>query len=405
MKIGLKTKRNIEQETYLSIDIGTANVKTTLFFLDDNEVNIIGYNRMPQKPFSMNKAVIMDTDEVTNTLDKSIGLAIAQAEALDIIPDFKLPKKMIIGIAGELVSGVPIMVNVEREEPENKISTEEVRTILEKVKMYSFDSTKDEIAKENGFQTNQIREVDTVMNTISVDGVSTKKPVGLTGQEITYRVFTSFAPKIQIESIENIAEDLKLELHKIAVEPYYLASNLEDITNSTSGGIVVDIGAGTTDVAIVQNYEIKGIKMFAIGGSNFTKRIGRELGVDYEEAEELKLQYSEGKLDNPKTKSVIRTAIIEDVKSWLLGVELSLDEIDDVDELPHTFYICGGGSNLPEIRDGILEYAWSKNLPFAKHPHVEMVYPNKVVGIRDLTGEIKELFDTTPISLTKAIFD
>lgn len=405
MKIGIKTKRKLEQNTYLAVDIGTANIKTTLFYIEDKEIHVIGYNRMPQKPFSMNKAVILDTEEVSNTLDKSIGMAIAQAESLDEIMDFKLPREVVIGIAGELVSGVPIIVNIERDNPDKKISHEEIETVLEKVKMYSFESTKDEIAEESGLSVKQIAEVDTVMNSISIDGVSTKKPVGLSGNEINYRVFTSFAPKLQIESIENIAEELRLELHKIAVEPYYLANNLEDITNNVSGGIVLDVGAGTTDIAIVKNFEVLGIKMFAIGGSNFTKRIARDLGVEYEEAELLKLEYSNGTLKDTKAKQVIRKAVVEDVRSWLLGIELALDEIDDIDEMPHTFYLCGGGSMLPEMRDGILEYPWSKSLPFPKHPHVEMVYPNKVVGIVDHTNDVKELFDTTPLTLTKAILE
>jgi cell division protein FtsA len=60
--------------------------------------------------------------------------------------------------------------------------------------------------------------------------------------------------------------------------------------------IFIDIGGGTTDIAVVRNGGLEGTKMFGLGGRAFTKRLAQELNIGFEEAEMLKIKYAEGKL-------------------------------------------------------------------------------------------------------------
>jgi cell division protein FtsA len=155
---------------------------------------------------------------------------------------------------------------------------------------------------------------------------------------------------------------------------------------------------------VVRNGGLEGTKMFALGGRAFTKRLSRELGVSFEEAEILKIRYSEGKLG--KDVSVRIERILEDdCKVWLSGIELSLSEFADSDVLPHRFFLCGGGSGLPGVKKSLLSQDWWGNLPFSKNPEVSFLQPRDVVNITDQTGELRDPQDITPMGLANLALD
>ncbi len=398
MKLLRKKDKKIEEKIKLAIDIGTENVKCVLYRIDEGEVSVLGYSRANQKPFSMSKAIIMDSKEVSTTVDKCIGLALMNAE--EKFTDITIPRTAIVGIAGELVSGVPIVVNVERDDPEEKITESEIQNVISKVREHTFQSTKEEIAEEIGMETNQLQEIETSVTSIYIDGIKIKDPVSHTGSEITYRVFSSFAPRIQLDSINKICKAVKLDSCNIVVEPFALAKSIEFILNDPNGGIIIDIGAGTTDVTVVQNGEIMGVSMFAIGGRVFSKRLEKELGIDYKEAEDLKMKYSLNQLDDFR-KRTINKSLKNDIKAWLLGVELSLEEMNEVNEYPANIYLCGGGSYLPDIKDGLMQHPWIQRLNFKKHPKVNLLLPNKIERVNDLTRSLTEPIDVMPLCLAK----
>ncbi len=395
-----KKKKQNEDLTYLAIDIGTENIKAVLFKKKKKSIEVVGFSRVPQKPFSMNKALIIDTDSVLNALDESIGIAIGEAEKR--FHDIELPDSAVVGIAGELVSGVPIVVNLDRDDKDELITEEEINEVVEKVKDHSFESIKEEIAEEHGIQSTVLEEIDTEVDSVMIDGVKVNNPIGLSGSSITYRVFSSFAPKIQVDSIQYIIDSLKLDIEKIVVEPYSLSNAVEDESIETDGGIFIDVGSGTTDISIVKNGDIQGIKIFAIGGRVFTKRIETLFDVEYGEAEEMKMKYSAGSLDEYQKKE-IKKGIKPDIESWLLGIELALEEFDEIDSFPNKIYICGGGALLPDIMEGLIEYPWIQRLNFQKHPKVSFIFPNKIKDVKDLTRELNDPMDVTPLALTRSI--
>jgi len=396
-----KEKRVQSSNTELVVDIGTENVKTILFRKDE-DATIIGYNLFRQKEYAMNKALIADFDSVLKAVDHSIGLAIKMAE--ERFEKIQLPTSVSIGIAGELVTGMPVDVSVERDEPSEKITKAEIEDTITKVKEHTFESSREEIAEEIGLSENQLEEIETSLNGVLVDDIKTSDPIGLTGNTVTYKVFSTFAPKIQIESIQKLCDHLKLRLTQLVVEPFALAKSLDEIMKDKVGGIIIDIGAGTSDVVVIKEGDIYGVKMFAIGGRVFTKRIQKEMDLEYDDAEDLKLRYANQDIDNYQKKE-IKSILKQDIKSWLLGVELALEEMEDVDEYPPQIYICGGGSLLPDITNGLMEHPWIQSLNFKKHPKVNLLLPNKIGGIQDLTREVKNPIDVTPVAISKYIFD
>lgn len=389
--------------SFLSIDIGTEYVKTALFAVDGQDIQIIGYNRTKQKESNMYAAFIINIADVSDTVDRSVGEAIASAQKfVGEEGQYDLPKEAILGIAGELVQGVTVLVNMDRDNADKQITQGEVNDLIAKVKMHTFEGTKEDIAQEIGIKPTQVEEIDTYVNSVFIDGVRVTNPVGYKGSELVYRVFSTFAPKIHIDSLNTVVTNLGLKMNKIVVEPYAISLALKDLRSSDASGIIIDIGGGTTDVALVQNGDIMGTKMFAIGGRVFTKRVEKEFGISYEEAETKKLQYSEGKLPE-FDRAKIAKAFQQDIQVWLSGVEVALQEFEDVHEYPVNIYLCGGGALLPEVQEALLSHPWLQVLNFKKFPKVNFVFPASINNVVDKTKSANLPIDVAPLSLSRMI--
>jgi len=390
---------NKNSNYHLAVDIGTEFVKSAVFKEEDGEIIILGYSRIKQKDSSMYAAFIINLQAVIEACDRGIGEAVAQAmeKEGDL---FSIPTDVIIGIAGELVHGVTIMVNVERDNQESKINQKEIDKFVEKVKKYTFSSTVEEISKEMGLKSSQVIEVNTTINSVYIDGVKVTNPLGYSGNELIYKVFSTFAPKIHLDSINQVAHALNLHLSKIVVEPYSLAVGLRNMKDPDANAIIIDVGGGTTDVALVSNGDIIGTKMFAIGGKVFTKRVQRELGVDYEEAEQIKIDYANGAASKDVDLKLAK-AFEMDISTWLTGVEIALESFNDVKEYPNQIYICGGGALLPEIQEGLMTYPWLQTLNFKKFPKVSFIFPNALSNVLDKTKSATLPMDVTPLALAR----
>lgn len=393
----------VKEKTYIAIDIGTEFVKSVVFTLEGNEIHVIGYDRTKQGESAMSGAFIISLNDVIDTVDKSIGRSFSGAE-IKFGRKFNLPKDVFLGIAGELVQGVTIMVNVDRDEPDNPITEDEIKNVVDKVKKHTFESTKDEIAGEIGIKPSQLTEINSMINSVYIDGLRTNNPVGLTGSELIYRVYSTFAPKIHLDSISQVANALNFNINQITVQPYALSLALQNIRDKNSSAIFIDIGGGTTDIAIVQNGDIMGTKMFAIGGRVFTKRLEKDLRLNYEDAEQMKLDYTDGKLSNDKELNV-KKAIGKDIPIWVTGIHLALEEFEDVTEYPTEIYLCGGGALLPDIQESLLSYPWMEHFNFKKFPKISFFFPSKVRNVVDKTRSATLPMDVTPLALARMVLE
>ena len=145
-----------------------------------------------------------------------------------------------------------------------------------------------------------------------------------------------------------MASQLDLELLEIVAEPYAVARVLGSDHIRQAGALFVDVGGGTTDVALVRQGGIEGTRMFALGGRAFTKSLADRLDLPFPRAEALKVDYARGMaVDHAED---VATIIADDVRVWAAGVELVMEELSGGDLLPGRIFLCGGGSRLPEIR-------------------------------------------------------
>ena len=166
----------------------------------------------------------------------------------------------------------------------------------------------------------------------------------------------------------------------------------------------MDVGGGTTDLAVINDGGVQGTKMFGIGGRAYTRGIEKELGITFDQAEDLKLKLSTNQIATSK-RPMIEAALDKTAETWVSGIELALSEFDKLDHLPHRIFLCGGGSSLDMLVDKLEQNSWYKNLPFTRKPSVHHIRPEQVVGIHDETGRITDHTYITAMGLLRVGLD
>jgi cell division protein FtsA len=177
-----------------------------------------------------------------------------------------------------------------------------------------------------------------------------------------------------------------------------------DDPNTSLSAILMDVGGGTTDIAVLNEGGVEGTKMFGIGGRAFTHAIERQLDTDFTQAEALKIGLNSGHIAQAK-RAAAEKAIDKTLNVWINGVELALSEFDKLDNLPNRVLLCGGGSSLDMLMEKLENDEWYKALPFTRRPQIQHIKPQEVIGITDATGVINDHTFITAMGLLRVGMD
>ncbi len=388
--------KKTDDDWFISLDIGTEFVKVLIVQIVEGKGKVKGVGRQRQKLSDISGGGVTDIAGVIKNCESALEQAATQAGIL--------PEQVIIGIAGELVKGTTTSVKYSRDEPKAKITSSELEQIISKVQARAFKRARQVLVYETGREEVDIKLVNAAIASIEIDGYKVTNPIGFQGKEVQVGIYNSFAPVVQFGALQTIASELELNLISIVAEPYAVAKCLEPKEANDFSGIFIDIGGGTTDIALVDNGGLVGTKMFALGGRTFTKRVAEIMNEKFSEAEKIKINYSAENLPKEDIK-IISHGLINDAQVWLSGVELTLEEFSSVDILPSKIMLCGGGVNLPEIQEILKSPDWYKDLPFAKKPTIHFINPKDVVNIEDETGDLIHVSDVTPMALANLALD
>lgn len=385
-----KTQKQAGGKFFITLDIGTEVVKALVCSAEGDRARILGVGRQKQRLGDMSSGAVTDIGAVINNCNE----AIKKAEKMAGVS----ADQLVMGIAGELVKGSTTTISYTRREPDTKIDLSELKNIVHKVQWKAFDEVRSEMAYETGYNEIDIKLVNAAIVDVRIDGYKVANPLGFQGKEVTISIFNAFAPLVHYGSLQTIAAELDLDLLAITAGPYALARCLSQEDGGNLSAIFVDIGGGTTDLAVVSNGSVEGTKMFTLGGRTFTKRLAQALSVGFEDAEKIKLAYSDEKLEK-QSHRIVREAMKSDCEVWISGVALTLAEMEKIDILPSKIYLCGGGSLLPEIKEVLESRDWAQQLPFTKKPTISFLEPKMISNIHDETRQLKTPVDAPTMAL------
>lgn len=360
--------------TILALDIGTEFVKAILAKPSKKgELEILGVGKAKQTEGNMIAGAVADIPAVVEVCEEALVEAEEQAgERAD---------QTVVGIAGELIKGNTTTVNYSRKNPNKPISESEMNEIVKKVQQKSGEVAKKTVALETGNDNVEVRLINSAIVSLTIDGYKVSNPIGFKGSDLTIQFYTAFAPLIHVAAIEKVCAELNLDLLTVAVEPFAVCrACLGDDLESSFSGIVMDIGGGTTDIAVVEDGGVEGTKMFSIGGRSFTHQIAESLGVDFDTAESYKLNYDTGELDD-RIKSKVETALSRNISVWLTGVEVALEEFNSTGSLPKNILLCGGGASLSLLQETLAVSDWYEGLPFSRRPIINLIDVNDLPNL------------------------
>jgi cell division protein FtsA len=372
-----------------ALDIGTEYAKALVFEIDGARGMVRGVGRERQGLAHMQSGTVADIPAVV----ANCAAALREAEGM---AGFRA-RQVVIGIAGELVKGFTTTHTQERKRPDLAMSEVELTRLLEGVEREALHEAQRAITWETGLSQVDIRRVHATVTSASVDGYAVTNLAGFRGRHVTLSVFNAFAPLVHLGALRSVAAQLDLDLLAIVAEPYAVARCLGGPEQLQAGALFVDVGGGTTDVALVRQSGIEGTRMFALGGRAFTKSLADRLGLPFGRAEEVKIDFAQGR---PVTRPDEVAAIVgDDVAVWSAGMELVLQELAGDEPLPARIHLCGGGSRLPHLRDALADERFASRLPFPRPPQVEAIAPPQVERIADGTGLLVDQQDVTPMAL------
>lgn len=421
----MTTAHKIKPENILlALDIGTEFVKAVIAEkTNDDNLNIIGVGKEHQNMGNMYAGAIADIQAVVSTCEKALSRAEEMAGVVS--------KTCVVGIAGELIKGNTRTVRYKRKDSNKPITDNEMQQIIQKVQEKAGEQAKQEIALETDNPEVEVRLINSAIVSLSIDGYKVCNPIGFKGSDLMIQFYTAFAPLVHISAIEKVCAELNLDLLAVAVEPFAVCrACLGNELESNFSAIVMDIGGGTTDIAVVDDGGVEGTKMFGIGGRSFTHQIANRTGLDYDTAEAVKLQIGGVSLDQltlmhrdetvaeaerrneiqtilstPERAKKINEAISDNIEVWLGGVAVALEDFPLIEALPTKILLCGGGAGLSALQEKLATSDWYNDLPFSRRPLVHLLDDVDIPGIENSTSEDLDYSLITAFGLLRVAID
>jgi cell division protein FtsA len=386
-----RLRRGADYENYYTaLDIGTEYIKALVVKREGRNGIVLGASKQRQEFADMQGGVPANIQGIIDRCDR------AMSEAEDMCDT--IPGQAVIGIAGEQVKGFSTSITVPRSDPTLKISETELIQTLQLVQKRALREAQHAMSLELGVLDIDVKLINSAITGVRIDGYPVGNPLGFQGRTMVITIFNTFAPLTHVGALQTIASELDLELVATVAEPYAMARCAASDEVYDFGGIFIDIGGGTTDIALIRNGGVEGTRMFPIGGRVFTKKLAARFGVSFADAEAVKLRHSRGELP-PEHAQKVHTVLARDSEVLVEGIAITLQEMAKGDRLPSAIYLAGGGSALPEVKDQLKNFPWAEKLPFGRTPTVNILRPVDIRGIYDSTGLLLDQQDITPMGL------
>lgn len=386
----LLRRRQQFRSYYTILDIGTEVIKALVVKREDDKGIVVGVGKVRQATTDMQAGAVADIQSVIDNCDR----ALTEAEDMSDV----IPGQVIMGIAGEQVRGFTTTASFPRAQPQGRITQAELTTALQAVERRAMQDAVRQMSFEMGVSELNVKLVHSIVTAVSIDGYPVSNPLDFQGRVVDVSVFNTFAPLTHIGALQTIAQELDLEMVAAVAEPYALARACATDDIYEMGGIFIDVGGGTTDIALVRKGCVESTRMFALGGRSFTSRIATELKMNLDEAERFKIAHGEGRLPADQ-RALVRRAVGPNAEVLAQGVALTLEELAHDDELPGAIYLAGGGAALPEVVEQLSAIDWKEQLPFTRQPTVSVLTPENVKSVYDTTGLLVGCQDVTPMGL------
>ena len=235
-----------------------------------------------------------------------------------------------------------------------------------------------------------------------LDDVQLKTLVGQRGHKAKAVVITTFLPRQVIDSMQSALHYTGLEMRALTLEPIAAINVLIPPTMRHLNLVLVDIGAGTSDVAITKNGSVVAYGMVPLAGDEITEAISQKFLLDFNVAEQIKRQASNGEdvsfadiLGQEyqlKAKEVLKP-IMPNIENLAGAIAKQILELNG--DAPQAVMLVGGGALTPHLQECV---AGALGMP---ENRVAVRRPGIVDGITDIPEELHSPDAVTPLGILK----
>lgn len=342
-------------QSLLCIDLGTASIKACVAVLQEGQWSLKGYSATEHPYGAIHAGKIVNLAETLQRIQEAVKKAENMAKCS--------PRDMVLAFSGEMVRGMVITLPFLRDKPEKRIDAQELKTILYQLQWQAFDEIRRHIADDLSIAEVELKLLNTSVTTLRIDGEEVPDLKGMNGRRVEVEIFHCFAPLPLFGQIHTMAVELPYHTLKGVFIDSFALGHCLTLCNALASAIIIDMGAGVTDICVVVDGKIIGNRSFSLGGNTLTKRISHELSTSFAEAEAIKIKYAEGELEK-RSHKIIGEALKPDIHIWMSSVEFSLKELP-LKTLPQTILLCGQASQLQEVSQVLEDFDWKLHFPFS----------------------------------------
>lgn len=286
-----------EGKIVVGVDIGTSKIVTLIAKVDE-ALHILGVSEV--KASGIRKGQIVDIEEAVSTINSSL-------EAAERMAGYSV-SYVFVSIGGSHIESQNSKGVVAVSTPGGEISKSDVIRVIDAAKAISLPSS---------------REIIHVLpRNFAVDGQEgIKDPVGMTGVRLEVDTHLISASSTALRNLEKALSEVGVDIKGIVFNGY--ASNLSVLSDTEKelGVVLVDIGAGTTDISVYVEGSVAYSSVLAIGARHITNDLAIGLRVSLESAEKIKLF-----LSNQSQRRVVMPEQVEESKE--VKSSAKSDEID-----------------------------------------------------------------------------
>ena len=254
----------------VGIDIGTSKVSSVIAEINNfNQLEIIATAEC--KCFGMKKTKITNEDEIASAIEKNISEVEAQSK-------IKI-NSAYVTIPGKYVQIVQNSIVKEAKDKFAGITSKDVNSAM--LQLRDIDLPDDKVI------------IDIIKNQFSIDsGRVVEDPVGALSSTVTVTGQVILADKEYVRQLTSIFKKANIEVDGVIPNVLAQRSVILDVNELNDNVMIVDIGAGNTDIGVFNGKDFVYANTIPLGGDNITSDIAQVFYISEEEAERLKKQYA-----------------------------------------------------------------------------------------------------------------
>ncbi|MDR3349811.1 MAG: rod shape-determining protein [Acidaminococcales bacterium] len=342
----------MEKEMLFALDIGTRSVVGIVAEKEDKTINIIAVDRQEHVTRAMLDGQIHDVPQVAHTigevrdrLAKKTGHALTKAS---------------VAAAGRALITITASSELDTANILSLDAETEQMLVLSAVQSAQRGLAADCRANDpTGYYCVGYSVIE-----FKLDGSRLSTLIGQRGRTASVTIIATFLPRPVIDSMQSALSSLDLEIGTITLEPIAAINVLIPPTMRHLNLTLVDIGAGTSDVAITSGGSVIGFGMVPCAGDEVTEALSQKYLLDFNVAEKIKRQLNE-KPKKIEMHDVLGGVIHSTPKEILDSIRPTVQELADliVKEIlslnnnnnPQAILLIGGGALTPMLQELIAE--------------------------------------------------